>query len=277
MVYLSSFLFKETTMMNGERRFTVYMHVCPNNKKYIGITCQSVKKRWVRGKGYNTNKYFFRAINKYGWDKIDHIIIRDNLSKGKACELEKQLIKKYNTTNQKFGYNHSKGGELSGFGVKHTKAMCRVKSKRQLFEYGGHNVNSKKIKQYSLDGVFMQEFDSMRLAERKTGVFNSNISLACKNKVLQAGGYIWRYYQDHNVEVIVNKIKNKREASGYKGAKRVNKLSLHKEFIEQYNSAQLAAEQNNTKASNISNACNGVQKTCAGFIWEYTDKEKTNE
>ena len=35
--------------------YIVYMHISPNNKKYIGITCQSLKNRWRNGEGYKNN------------------------------------------------------------------------------------------------------------------------------------------------------------------------------------------------------------------------------
>ena len=43
--------------------YTVYMHISPSGKKYIGITCQKVKNRWNSGRGYKNNKYFARAID----------------------------------------------------------------------------------------------------------------------------------------------------------------------------------------------------------------------
>ena len=39
--------------------YSVYMHITPNNKRYIGITKQKPKQRWTSGYGYIQNKYFF--------------------------------------------------------------------------------------------------------------------------------------------------------------------------------------------------------------------------
>lgn len=85
--------------------FKVYMHIAPNNKKYVGITQQKLYKRWQNGSAYHHNKHFTNAILKYGWDNFEHIVIAENLNKEDACKLEQKLIKKYKTNNRKYGYN----------------------------------------------------------------------------------------------------------------------------------------------------------------------------
>lgn len=100
--------------------FTVYMHKNKiNGKIYIGITSQRVQGRWNNGKGYKKNGHFYRAINYYGWDNFEHIILFENLSKEDACQKEIDLIKKYNTTNPDYGYNISIGGDVNT-GWKHS-------------------------------------------------------------------------------------------------------------------------------------------------------------
>ena len=50
------------------KKYFVYMHTSPNNKRYIGITSYTnPKRRWKGGYGYHKNDYFYRAIQKYGW------------------------------------------------------------------------------------------------------------------------------------------------------------------------------------------------------------------
>ena len=41
--------------------YTVYMHISPSGKRYIGITSVKPKYRWRNGKGYET-QIFYRAI-----------------------------------------------------------------------------------------------------------------------------------------------------------------------------------------------------------------------
>ena len=43
-------------------KYKVYMHICPNGKKYIGITQQDVLKRWNYGNGYKGCVLFYKAI-----------------------------------------------------------------------------------------------------------------------------------------------------------------------------------------------------------------------
>jgi len=99
--------------------FKLYVHIAPNNKMYIGITSKSTKKRWgTQGQGYESQKLFWRAIQKYGWNNIKHIVLLENLSEEMAYECEKYLIAKFNTTNPKYGYNISSGGEFTHSGCK---------------------------------------------------------------------------------------------------------------------------------------------------------------
>lgn len=97
--------------------FSVYMHTCPNDKVYIGLTSQEVTHRWgASGINYRGNRLFTRAIKKYGWNNIKHEVIADNLTKEQAIAMEIKLIAKYDSTNPQKGYNITKGGEGT-FGV----------------------------------------------------------------------------------------------------------------------------------------------------------------
>ncbi len=92
--------------------YCVYMHVSPNNKRYIGITSQQPEHRWgLQGQRYKSNAHFWAAICKYGWQNFQHIIIAENLTHDEACNLEISLIQKFQTTLNNYGYNHTFGGE----------------------------------------------------------------------------------------------------------------------------------------------------------------------
>ncbi len=82
-----------------------------NNKIYIGITSQSLKKRWYNHCGKKSNCTLLRnAINKYGKlnfqiDQIDSASSKEDLE-----QKEKYWIAHYRSNQTKFGYNLLSGG-----------------------------------------------------------------------------------------------------------------------------------------------------------------------
>lgn len=93
--------------------YKVYKHTCPNGKVYIGITKQKPERRWgVNGCGYKENKYFYRAIQKYGWENIKHEIIAEGLTEAEADAMEIDLISEYRATDRNCGYNRHFGGKV---------------------------------------------------------------------------------------------------------------------------------------------------------------------
>ena len=97
--------------MEEEKKFTIYLHRCPNGKCYVGMTSQKPTARWRNGQGYKKQSDFYNAINLYGWNNIEHIILEEGLLKEDACESEKNNIKKYNCIYPN-GYNIAIGGDL---------------------------------------------------------------------------------------------------------------------------------------------------------------------
>lgn len=94
--------------------WVVYMHNCKiNNKKYIGITSQEPYTRRFNcdGSGYKTSIRFWNAINKYGWENFDHIVLKSNIEEIEAKELEKFYIALFRTMDDRFGYNIKEGGQ----------------------------------------------------------------------------------------------------------------------------------------------------------------------
>lgn len=90
--------------------FCVYKHTSPHGKIYIGQTKQNPKFRWRNGEGYKHNQYFYKAIQKYGWNNFKHEIVCSNLTGKEADWLEKYLISYYDSSNRNYGYNIEGGG-----------------------------------------------------------------------------------------------------------------------------------------------------------------------
>lgn len=112
------------------KNYTVYIHVLPNKKKYIGITGKKPETRWNKGYGYFNNKKFYQDIIKFGWKNIKHEILFENLTKEEAEQKEIELIAKYQTTNEKYGYNIQKGGSSKGNISDKTRKLMSIKNPR---------------------------------------------------------------------------------------------------------------------------------------------------
>lgn len=89
-----------------EKLYSVYMHECPNHKKYVGTTSTSLSRRWRKGNGYVHNRPFYDDIQEYGWENIKHYKIAAVSDKGLAEDIKCFYIQKYHTTSKEHGYNN---------------------------------------------------------------------------------------------------------------------------------------------------------------------------
>lgn len=53
--------------------------------------------------------------------------------------------------------------------------------------------NMKPVCQYTLDGEFVKEYESIRVAATELGIHETSISANCRGKYRMAGGFIWKY------------------------------------------------------------------------------------
>ena len=78
--------------------YCIYMHKNKiNGKVYIGQS-YNINVRW-HPSSYQSSSYFFNAIQKYGWENFEHIILEDNLTINEADEKEQYYIKFYKSLN----------------------------------------------------------------------------------------------------------------------------------------------------------------------------------
>lgn len=207
--------------------YKVYIHIFPNNKVYIGMTCQKPKKRWNNGKSYTENKYMKNAINKYGWKNIKHEIVATNMTKEEAEKLEIYLInKKYKSNNRKYGYNIEYGGCHNGktseetklkiskankgkhnspqteFKKGHITIISEKAKKRMSKERKGKHVSiktefKKGHKPLNAKAVLCVEtniiYNSIKEASKHTNIIASHISEVCSGKRKSAGKMHWKY------------------------------------------------------------------------------------
>lgn len=149
--------------------WTVYMHISPSGKKYIGITSQTLNQRWRNGNGYKKTA-FFNSIIKYGWDNFENIVLYEKLSKKDACEKEKELIRKYNTRNRNYGYNVAIGGECNMLGYKHSKETRKKISINTSKAQIGRKLSEETKRKIALAHTGMKLSDE---AKRKKSIYCS--------------------------------------------------------------------------------------------------------
>lgn len=58
--------------------------------------------------------------------------------------------------------------------------------------------NRKPLQQFTLDGELIATYQSIKEAQRVTGVKHQHISDCCKGKYKQSGGFIWKYKEEGN-------------------------------------------------------------------------------
>lgn len=245
--------------------YTVYMHECPNGKRYVGITSRSCKKRWNCGYGYFNNPAFDEDIKKYGWENVKHFVLKQCEDADEGYEAEKYYIKLYDTTNTEKGYNHSTGGKNSSEGFRHTEdakekiaeaSRGRKRSKESIEKVA--KARRKKVKVYDLHLNLIKICDSLVEAEKLTGISNSLISATCKGKYKQIKGYVFRYADD-NTPLENPKLHRKP----------VNMYALDGTFIREWGTIKEAAIYFGIAETHISDCCKGKYSQSGGYKWEY--------
>ena len=86
--------------MEEKRDHKIYRYINKvNGKVYIGRTCQSLKKRaGAKGIQYQKCTYFWRTIQKYGWENFEGEIIEEGLNDEEATERELFWMNQYQWT-----------------------------------------------------------------------------------------------------------------------------------------------------------------------------------
>lgn len=92
------------------KEYCVYVHQLFDGRMYFGATCQKPSRRWRKGEGYSGTN-FHQAIQEYGWDSFNHVVLEEHLTEKEAHYIERFLIKKYKTQHIENGFNVCGGGK----------------------------------------------------------------------------------------------------------------------------------------------------------------------
>lgn len=278
--------------------YTVYKHVSPSGKQYIGITKQDVEKRWSNGEGYKHCSYFYNAIQKYGWDNFEHIILYTNLSREKACEIEKNLIEELDLLNPEKGYNLKTGGRYgilteeskkkiseslkgnkSRLGIPHTDEtiahMKEIRAGKNPHEWT--EESREKMRQYRLGKKASKEtrelLSTIRMGE-KNSFYGKHHTEETKERIREAN--IGKKHSEESRKKMSQSRKGMKLSKEHSmhiaeaKKKQVIQLSLEDEkFIKEWDSVKSAMISLNIK--HIDGVCRGERKSAGGYKWVYKE------
>lgn len=227
------------------KTWTIYRHISPSGKVYIGITSQyNVKRRWFRGSGYAGCPIFKNAIDKYGWDNIKHQILFKNLTEERAKDLEKSLIRHYK--NLGISYNITDGGDGT------LGKPCSEELKKKL------SRERKGITPW----IAVKEAIKANKG-KKTGPRDKAVVEKIRASRLSNGKKCTEEQVQANIER--NLVRSNP----------VLQFDLQGNFIREYRSVKFAAESMEGSRGSLSKCLNPLvteSKTFKGYIWKYKNK-----
>jgi group I intron endonuclease len=234
--------------------FTLYSHKNKINKKqYIGIT-SNPKKRFIgNGIAYKKCVIFYNAILKYGWDNFETIILKDNLTKENAIRLEIQTIEKQKTTNRKYGYNVSKGGEVFRLGFRYTDKEKKKMSIQRKGRNKGLRVSPKS--EFTKGHKFSEDIIK-KMSDAKKGKTTWNKGLK---------GYI---SGDKN-PMKRKEVREKFLGANNSSAKPLYQIDKDGNILKKWDCMSDAARELNANTSNISACCRGKLTQTKGYYFKY--------
>lgn len=224
-----------------------------NGKNYIGSTIHF--KNRFKGhmsrfkKNINGCRKLYNAMHKYGAENfifnIKEIVPKELVTKEYLIEREQYWI------NQGTNYNIRKKAE-SNLGCKHSK-----KSKTKICGVNHHS--SKAITQYTLNGIKIRDFDSMKEAYKIYGS-RGHLEDCCNGKAISYFGYRWSF---KNCKL--NNFDKKPHI-----ARQIIQYTLEGEKIREFDNANKAAIHLGIySGAHIEECCKGKRNKAYNCKWSY--------
>lgn len=269
--------------MNNNKH-SVYKHILSkkisdkdNDMIYIGITAHKPEKRWSNGHGYKNNPYFWRAIQKYGWNNFKHEILFEGLTKEEAEQKEIELIAYYRSNCRDYGYNISNGGDCLGKHSEETKQKMKDNHKDVSREnhpmYGKHHSDDTKQK--------ISQKAKERCEENGSpfeGKVHSEQTKLAMSEIAKERFCISEnnpFYGKHHTEKTKNslskkakeRLKDKTKHPNYGNTKKV--ICLDDNVV--YPSVSYVSEKFELSMAALYRVCAGINDRCGGYRFRYLD------
>lgn len=135
------------------------------------------------------------------------------------------------------------------------------------------NERKMPIKQYSMSGNFIKEYESAEYASRISGFDAPSIRQCCKYNRRSSHGFIWQYANVELTEEIIEWCND----GVHRDVVPVTQYTISGKFVENFESMADASQKTNIALNLISACCNNVGKTAGGYIWRRSDEYLTDE
>lgn len=275
--------------MEEKRDHKIYKYTNKiNGKVYIGRTCQSLSERACgSGSGYRRCTYFWRAIQKYGWENFEGEVIEEGLNDSEATQRELFWMEKYQSRDRDKGYNISDSSlyisdecrkkhceQTSGVNnpmwhYQYTEEQRERMRQASLGEknpfYGKHHTEETKRIISEKKKEYYKAHSGTRLGQKVSKESREKMSKSRKGKY--CGKDSPRYGIKHTEE-------SKRKMSEHKkGQIAWNRIKVRcVETGRVFESAGIAGREMHLDNSAILKCCKDPKKTCGGYHWEYVDR-----
>lgn len=278
--------------------YTIYCHIFPNGKRYVGITKTSLSKRFSAG--YATCPLMDRAIKKYGWDNIASSELETVNTVEEAEDRERFYISLFQTADPEHGYNILPGGDVSkceltedlryklGNGQrgkprseeekKHISEGVKRKFSREASNgHYGMNASEETKQKMSIshleswkanDGRRQQASGRMK-ARMSEPQYREKVLTALSSSPKRKPG---EWSMPEEAKRKLSKC-NKGKWMGAKSpcSKPVLQYTLDGQFVKEWENASEVGRNGIADRSNVAACCRGAAhvKTVAGYIWRY--------
>lgn len=227
-----------------------------NGKVYIGITSRDVKDRWgLDGSGYGEQQMAFkRAIDKYGWDGFEHIVVAENLTQQEASDMEVALIDIYKSNcrryyNPSYGYNMTDGGEGS------SGRACTEETKKKIGEKAKERLSNPENHPW---------FGKHHTEESREKMSKTRKGRPALNKGVKASEETRRKLSESRKGTNIGV-----DNPNYGHGKAVMQLDKNGIIIAEYSTISEAARVIGVGADGIASCCRGKTQTASGYQWIY--------
>lgn len=258
-------------------KYKIYVHVNKiNGKIYIGQTCNDFKRRCgENGNKYKHSAHFYNAIQKYGWDNFEHIILFDEVSLDVANIIEEKLIKKYNSMNNKLGYNMIAGENnrkmrqesIDKRSEKNRHPSDETRRKMSMASKGRRHTPEQieKIRQSNIGKKHSIE------ARMKMSIAKKNMSEETKKKISEAS-------KGRKQSLKQRQLSSIRFTGNKYRAKPIAQYNLDGRYIKTWECAMDVEKEWGIKHlhSGIAACCNNKNQTAHGFQWKYYYGDNSN-